>query len=626
MNVILFSLVFLFSCLHAAEHPRLLLSPKDLPELRAKVRREPVASMARKLLADVDMTDWGRPSAPGEADSEYAQLLRGHRHAFLYVLGAGDKHAVSAREALEKNLANPNWANPRTKGLTLYIRGIYASFIYDHCYGAPSWDAAFSKKVSADLLRMHDVIVKSGGSEQNNSPASNWQALRAAAAGITLMATDEATNPANLTWAFQRMSRYLDENAGKHPETRGWNIEGLGYTFYPYGNGVMPFVLAARRHNEQMDLLKHPGLRMSLWTTYAALVPSSRGLLRPDFGDDNPGANGEGCYGFAFAVSPPELLPGLKYWYDRTVGVHGDKSFDNSRFGTVASILYYPEQIPAAPPLSIPEWVKAFLDRHGNGFMTFRGQYKDATDVVVQLYLKLKGNKGHSGPDALSFRIAGLDTLFATGGGRYGTKTNGQDVYLRSMNTLYPVDPDSRLSTSGDSGRIVGEPVIRPDGSGYVVAQIQRNNVGVVNHVRRFATAFGKGANTSVVISDTSDNGAFWQICTVDQNPITTAGNTFTFTTAAGHSMKGTVLHPANPLFKTGKRPRGSDALGTENNNFLHFSAADGDYLVVLTLVEKGGVHPPVQAQGSWGGSPRGSVRVGTQQVDIDGDAVKMLP
>jgi hypothetical protein len=153
--------------------------------------------------------------------------------------------------------------------------------------------------------------------------------------------------------------------------------------------------------------------------------------------------------GFAFAFCPPELHPGMKFWYDRTVGLRGDRTFDNARFGTIASILYYPgAAVPEKDPMTMPGWRALFLDPAGNGFFTWRNRYRDTGDLVAQVYVKRRGNRGHSGPDALSFRILGLDTLWAVGGGRYGPKWNGQDAYLRSMNTLYPADPDSRLEIS----------------------------------------------------------------------------------------------------------------------------------------------------------------------------------
>lgn len=152
--------------------------------------------------------------------------------------------------------------------------------------------------------------------------------------------------------------------------------------------------------------------------------------------------------------------------------------------------------------MEIPEWREAFVDTGGNGLFTYRNTYTPHESIVAQIYAKLRGNKGHSGPDALSFRILGLDTAWAVGGGRYGPKTGGQNVYFRSMNTLYPVDPDEQLAISDKSGRIVDTPVSKPDGSGSVVMSISEtgkrirgsNFIGDIgeNNFVHFQTADGK--------------------------------------------------------------------------------------------------------------------------------------
>jgi hypothetical protein len=237
--------------------------------------------------------------------------------------------------------------------------------------------------------------------------------------------------------------------------------------------------------------------------------------------------------------------------------------------------------------------------------------------VVGQIYAKLRGNMGHNGPDALSFRIVGMDTIWAAGGGRYGIKTNGQDAYWRSMNTLYPVDPDTQLSTNANSGHIVGTPVVNPDGSGHCVLSISQNNVGTKNHTRRFLSSFDTGANAAFIISDSSDDGKFWQLATLASNKITTGDdNTFTITSTAGATMKGTVLYPAKVTFTTGTRDRGSDAMGDSKNNFVHFSSDDGNYLVVLTLQDSGSSAPAVNGSGGYAST---TVQIGTKSFKING-------
>ena len=600
-----------------AEHPRLLLGKNDVQALRAKMATEPYASMLANMEA---IADNGFDGQPGLTHADYDYQILSCRNAFLYLATGDDKYAQASRKAIEKLFTFNMWGTPNVKGLALYTAAMYVAMSYDMCYGAPSWDEDFTNKISKALLHQHNVIFENGGREQNSSPASNWQGLRWSSAGLCLLATDEPVDVSRLKKCNDLVQRYLTANLGDNPDTRGWNIEGLGYTFYPLGGSVLQYVLAVKRKDPSLDLTNLPGLRMTLWTTYAGLVPTSHGLVRPDFGDDNPDAIGMGCFGFAFAFCPPELIPGLKYWYDRTVGSQGSKTFDDGGFGSISSILFYPADVAEKDPLSLPDWRKDFIDTAGNGMLLYRNHYKDSSDVVAQLYAKLRGNMGHNGPDALSFRIVGMDTIWAAGGGRYGIQSNGQDAYWRSMNTVYPVDPDSPLSTNGNSGQIVGTPVVNADGSGHCVLSIPENNVGTKNHTRRFLSSFDTGANAAFVISDSSDNGKFWQLATLASNKITTADdNTFTITSAAGATMKGTVLYPAKVTFTTGTRARGSDAVGDRQNNFVHFSSDDGNYLVVLTLQDSGASAPAVTGSGGYDST---TVQIGNKSFKINGNDI----
>lgn len=624
-------------------HPRLLFGPEDIPGLREKVRREPWSSMFAHLKKTAGSND--RATGPLDPTDDYHRITAGQREAFLYVLTGDDSHAGRAREHATFAIQSSDWANRRVKGLTLYYVGKGLALMYDWCHGSPSWDEGFCRSVSRKLLDQADAVYESGGREQNRSLASNWQGLRFSTAGLMYLATDEPVDRARIERCHGVVRGYLLDNTGPSAQSRGWNAEGLGYTYYPMGNGVGPFAVAMHRADASRDLREvGGGARMMLWTVYAALVRNADGSLwRPDFGDDNPGADAEGTMGFAFWFCPPELHPGLAWWYDRTVGLAGNKTFDQGRFGTIASILYHPgDAVAPADPLSIPLWRRSMIDTEGNGYFTYRNAYRDQTDIVAQVFAKFRGNRGHNGPDALSFRVVGMNTIWATGGGRYGLRVGGVDVYKRSMNTLYPGDPDGPLRTGSLRGRLVGQPVLHGDGGGAVTLAIQQNNLGVDNHVRRFAVGFpgtrgdvpshaGTGQTDPaavMVIVDTSDNGKVWQMVTLRPNAITTEANRFTITAPDGASLRGTVIHPpARAIgFKVGSRPRGSNAGDIRENNFLHFGSDDGCYVVVMTIAPPRGAHPNVTAEGTWAQTPRGVIRVGGWRFDVSQDAIQRLP
>ncbi|HYE05061.1 MAG TPA: hypothetical protein VEL07_05995, partial [Planctomycetota bacterium] len=459
----------------------------------------------------------------------------------------------------------------------------------------------------------------------------NWQGLRWSSAGLCYLATDDTYPAANATQCFTKVKRFLAENMGTSGASRGWNIEALGYTMYPWGT-VGPYGIAAKRLSG-LDIREAAPAAVdhTLWTVYAAACriqsrrPGTFGL-RPDFSDDHPEHIGEGSYGLAFHYCPTALKPGLVSWYDRMVGIGGDRTFDNARAGTIYSILFHPgTAIAARDPSSIPEWRSAMLDTGGNGMFTFRDSYLDAGDVLAQVYGKLRGSAGHNGPDGLGFRIIGLGAPFAVGGGRYSSG----NPYYRSQNSLYPVDPDGTLTVNNNPGTVVGTPMF--DGKrGSVVLRAATTNLNVKAHTRRFLSDFSaeSGARAVFVVSDTSDDGKYFQFCTLPANTIQTAGNTFTITAANGASLRGTVIHPATAVFATGERARGSayPYLGTDhsNNRFIHSRSDDGDHLVVMTLVPAGGTHPAITGLRGSGANGSRSFSVGGTTYGIDGDRVSM--
>jgi hypothetical protein len=595
----------------AQTHPRLLVDTAELPELRDRITREPFASMVTELesFAEIDTT----------SGVEYGQTVAAVNCGFLYLLTGDDAWAAKARGYAEMRLTDTGSSHgwdKDIKGLALYWHGRGIALAYDFCYDAPSWNTAaglgtnpaepFVDYVRVRLKAQADRIYEDGGKEQNTNPASNWQNNRFASAGLIYLAIEEMltdSEKARIDGCMAKVETYLIENMGDSPDSRGYNIEAIGYQMYPW-SFTGPFAIAAERMGYGRLADAAPAAAAyALWNVYsvALKIPHLWGDhfgVHLDFGDDNNSHRGEGCYGLAFYFCPEFLHPGLRFWYDRLVGELGDQTWDRERHGLMYSILYYRDDVEPENPLAIKEWTNAFLETGGNGYFTFRNEYEEGREIMAQLYAKFRGNKGHSGPDALSFRIAGLDAPFAVGGGRYGPDINAadtgkkQDAYLRSMNTLYPVDPANELTISGNSGELVGVPQLFDGGGGSVSLHIDRNNVDTLDHTRRFLADYSpaSGADAVYVISDTSDNGNWWQFCQVDLDPavqaITVDGNTFTVTNPNGTFLTGTVLYPASNLrWETGTRIRGSDygyyGVRYNTNEFVHFQSDDGDYLVV---------------------------------------------
>lgn len=664
-----FKLALLFACLalilpaRAQTHPRLFFGPSDVPALRAKITQSPWLEMYQVLLADAESGQYrdfdGKrsPSNPNGTVDGYGETVNAFRCAFLYVLTGDDTWAQKSRAYVEYRLADTSvdggglngqgWALTNVKGLALYFHGKGVAMAYDWCYDAPSWQTPvsagnptpFRQHVSQRLLAQADVIATNGGTQQNTNAASNWQCNRGSAAVLCYLATDESFSTTNYNNMYNKAEAYVRENIGTHANSRGWNIEGIGYLGFPWAH-LVPAAIAAKRADPLKDMLAStPGSAYTLWSQYAATVRFNRPeiaeqpvwTVHPDFGDDNATADdANGCFGFAFPFSKPELLPGIKYWYDRTL--IPEQNYDYTRAGTIFSILYYPNNVTGVDPLTIPAWRDGFNDQNGNGFFTWRNQYLNSDDMVAQMYLKLRGNKGHNGPDALSFRILGLNTAWAVGGGRYGPQLNGMDVYLRSMNTLYPVHPENgSFSTNENSGSVVGTPLVLSDGSGHVISSISKNNVGTASHKRWFVSDYSRAAGVEAVyvIGDTSNDGFWWQFNTLEEAglAITTGSNTFEITGRDGATLRGTVLFPTgNVQFEQGSRARGSKfAYARANDQTTGYgftnkwltARGDGDYVIVLTVAKAGQTHPAVS---------KSAGRVVNSQVTVGPKTYSLLP
>ncbi len=593
------------------EHPRLFFSAADLPAIRAKLGREPFASMLAELIAQRDFADNYRPYDPNNGKS---LLLRVQASAFLYAVTGLESYALDARNDLEAawEILGDTWDSPSTRALDLYTNAARVAIAYDLCANSPHWTGELNYRTSIKLRDLAAVIVDGGGSELNSELASNFTAARGASAGLALLATDHDYQPDWLTSTHALTVNYLNTNQGGS-SPRGWNPEGFGYTAYPLGNFLGPYALAAKR-NGAGDLTTHAGLQWMPWTGFAgattALDVYGLGGVKTDWSDDNAHIGGEGTYGLAFAFAPASLQPGLKHAYDRLMGhLAPNPTWDVTRGGSFWSILYYPESILSQNPNEIWDWHRASNDSGGLGLFTFRDAYAGANDILVQFKAKLRNTtQSHDGPDGLGFRLIGLGNPFVVGGGR---NAPGRDL---NQATVYPVNPDGTVTTNRNTGTIVGTPLIKPDGGGHVIASMATSNVGTTSHKRWLVTDFdvsNTGAAAVVVVADTTANGTHWQLPTFLNNTITTDGSTFTISGANGASLRGTILHPGGtPVITVGTKARGEGytlaqggTLAAEDpvtnpriseNRYLHLQhGGDGDFLVVMTLSSTG-THPTV--------------------------------
>lgn len=622
-----------------AAHPRLFLGVEELQAVRDRLGDEPYASMYAELVAQRDYASFYRPYDPADPRSLFS---RAQGSAFLYALSLDETYAQDARDDLETALAliGADWASPGTKGLTLYTYAIELAAAYDLCAPSAAWDAAFNYQLSKRLIEIAEVIVNDGGTDQPSSLGSNWRGARGGSAGLALLATDHVFDPALLATADGMVQNYLNDNQGNGV---GWNPEGFGYTAYAIGNFVGPYGVAAERADPSKNYRDDARLEGMTWSGFAGATTAydvyGLGGVKTDWSNDNAHVGGEGTYGLAFYYADAELAPGIRHAYDRFMGALTPiqpPHWDSVQQGAFWSILYYPADTAPQDPAEIWDWHRRSKDTTGIGVFTYRDAYASAADILVQFKARLRTlSQGNDGPDGLGFRLIGLGDAFVVGGGR---DSPGKEL---NQATVYPADPNANFSWNKNLGTLVGTPLIKPDGGGHAIASMATSNVGTSGHKRWFVADFDEastGADLAVVVADTSNNGLYWQLPTFLNNSITTSGNTFTITGTQGATLKGTILHPGGtPVITVGTKARGSGytlenggTLATEDpvtnpriedNRYLYIhGSGDGDFLVVMTLVDSAGTHPAVTHVS--GGVADAVVQVGNKNYALQTDDV----
>lgn len=612
--VTVFCIVFTSFNLHAQSHPRLFFSESDHAAYSQKATTTVGAEMITEIqnqlsyqIANVDTTAVG-------AKSQIAALS-----AFLYWISKDEKYAQDALFYVKKVLADTDekWAVTTLKGLTSYNMGYQVAIAYDWCYNSASWQTERTA-VSQKLKAMADMIATNGGTEQNTAKASNWQGIRAASSLVCYLSTDETYNSANFGLMNKKQTDYITDNYGDSVMSAGWNIEGLGYTYYPVGGFIGPAGIALERYKKELGLRKYPTFVNTFWSVYAtnstALNLLDFGSFHPDFGDDNPHVTGEGVFGQSFYYLPPEMQQAARYWYDKSIGaVRSKNKYDGYRLGTIWSFLYYPiDGLSANPTNNTSVQTLHHESTGGNGYYLFRNKYENATDLMAQMYLKFRGNKGHNGPDALTFRIVGNGAAWAIGGGRYGAKVStaiNQDIYAHLMNTVYPNEPlqakigsvgCTTCSTNGNSGQLIGNSLLKPDGSGHVISRMDANNVWALNHKRWFVADYDSLKTLSkalYIVADSSQNGKYWQMITAVENTVTFNQDSFLITAPNGATMRGIVLYAdgQTPAFKTGTTVRGSAFGSAADSKYITILRNNSKFIVVLTVSDTNKKHPVVQ-------------------------------
>ena len=651
-----------------SQHPRLFFSQEAIAGFREKAGHSPWQEMLEAI-------EWAMEH---DRNATYAEAnVRPSNPAALFLF-RGDSPRAFSEEALADTLflilapdreGKPVWAHPGCRALTRATRGLQVAIAFDLCYGSwqgrrvpetfrtrdgrihpvPAKDVGqpLESWLSRQLKENADVLIESGGPgwPGNLKWGNNWHAVRFASAALQYLACDEprASWEKNFDRAVRQVVQHKEANLTRQADSQGYNPEGTAYAQYP-GWFTYPLVLALRRL-EGRDLTREiPGMQRELWATYHGILPLPRrsrldspgtgamGLgLRPDFSDDHPIWEGEGTAALAFAVSPQEYLPGLKWIFRRLVGDLGDQTWDAASGNGLYALLFYPHDLPEKNPAEV--WGLAWQDP-SFGMFLFRNRFKDEQDIVAQIVAKLRPTfGGHEGRDALSFRILGLGIPWAVGSGR--------TTDLQGQTSLFPGDPEKLPNPPPGMVSAVVDSFLRASGDGWVTMSMELTDTGVRSQVRQFVVDYSgqSGAPALFVVSDRSENGRFWRMNTPDFNKIETSENRFTITAPGGQKLAARILYPPSKVMpRTGNFPRGSSyafgsiglrdepgAFGTQayqiGNRWVDFESSDGQFLVAMVLLPADAYEPEIagaQRDKTW------EVRVGNQSLSLEPEQVRV--
>jgi hypothetical protein len=334
----------------------------------------------------------------------------------------------------------------------------------------------------------------------------------------------------------------------------------------------------------------------------------------------------------------------MSWVWNRLTGVTSDASraraiADDPAWG----FAHYPLNLAPQPPAGVLPLAWQAPDY---GFYAFRNAYQGADDIVCQVFLKAHHIGGWNGPNAGTFRIAGLGKTWAVGPeGRERRRWHESVVWLPN---------DSHRE--GACGRLTALQTA-PDGSGVVTVDLNdvyskesserlyalyggaRNDWAFepsgISGMRSLAVDYSGacGAPALFAVVDSVRGGRdkvwLWQVPRVGNErdlkmaDVRIEGNTFTIRQDDA-TLRATFITPAAVKLHAGtkamklRKSAGHEAGKIEEVTFDAVFAEGGeDYFVVATLQR--GAAPPVAVEGN-GLNARATV--GRRMVRFDGKQI----
>jgi hypothetical protein len=507
-------------------HPRGIITQKEVQQIREKLKIEPFKTWFEKMkLTTVQ--------AEKELDisDPYQPVYLAQKQAQLYILTENETWADKCWQTLQNVIHDSIYFNePISRGLTRATQLFGTAICYDFCFNA--WNGNQRKEVAEKLFQTMLTVNSNMGFSANYALESNWNGVRWGSALLAALVYDDLEgkydrNPAlPFTWDIQKR---LKDHIGRNVFPGGWSAESLSYHVYNWSFIAPAMAALQNSSNNPVFELENYALNAvrTLWGWSAASVsiphPGGR-TTQPDLSDDDP----QGSYlltAFGLRLYPENQVPAIKWMHDYLLDA---ERISDDRGFLFYSVCWYPDKISAQNPEELG-WL-TFTDET-YGVAVWRNRFRDENDIVVAFNAPLKRISGHKGPDNLAFRVIWKGNIWVTGAGRTG-EIAGQTNLFPAKPSVKEKEPDgpqeSRLFKTWKEGD-------------RFFASAEGSSLGVKNHKRKIEVGF-QNENTAVIkINDSSENGKIWRLNTPEFNAVEIIENGFLLTAPNGSTMKVTV-------------------------------------------------------------------------------------
>ncbi len=569
------------------KHPRGLITPEEVLEIREKVQSAPYNKMIQNIMGEIELLK--RVKEDVYKLSELTKL-----QAFMYLVSEDKSWAKEAWENFSLLASDTLFvSDPFSKGLTRAYILREMALAYDFCFAALPVDQR--RDANKAIYNLMSSVNNNMGNMANYHIESNWMGVRYGSVVLAANILDQEyldqSKAAKKVKPFKWDSQYRLKDHIKAAYTdNGWFVETLGYHMYDW-TFVAPALISMQNSttSDAFDLknfVPNQVQALDQHLTATLSIPNGYGKgLKPDLGDDNMNT-GISHFAFGLRLMSEAMKPQLKWMVEYL------KDADQYQDDFLILAL-----CPAAIDSQIPgpEYLN-YVDTLV-GVTLFRDRFQDENDIVACFNTSAKRFPGHKAPDNLTFRILGLGGVWAIGAGRTGS--------VAGQTNLFPGGDPEKQKQKNHESEFLGYSF--DQGVGFATGK--GSCMGVTHHTRQFIADYsGKdGARAVFVVKDESENGKVWRLNTPGFNKVIVLKDGFLLTAPNGASMKTTVVGEkkvdvsVNQVRYGGTTVANNTGIGFGSERYEHSKAidisCDGNITVVMTLQPAGKVHPDVNIQ-----------------------------